>query len=88
MRKIILQYTFLQKSLPTNVNILSFERWRDEDNSFLLRMEHILEHNEDAELSKSVQINLNVSYLLYTLSIHTVFKFKYQKYVSTAKVYN
>lgn len=54
------QFEFLKKSLPDNVNILSFEEW-DATNSFLLRLEHILEKDEDPILSKDVEINLNVS---------------------------
>lgn len=36
--------------------LLSFEPWKD--SSFLIRFEHILEKNEDPELSKPVQFNL------------------------------
>lgn len=43
-------------ALPANIYLMTYEPWRD--NSFLLRFEHILEENEDPELSKAVSFNL------------------------------
>lgn len=44
-------------SLPQNVNLLTFEPWKD--NSVLVRFEHILEREEDpAAYSKPVTFNL------------------------------
>ncbi|XP_055684931.1 lysosomal alpha-mannosidase isoform X1 [Lutzomyia longipalpis] len=42
-------------SLPQNVKLLTLEPWKEL--SFLLRFEHILEQNDDAEYSKSVTFN-------------------------------
>lgn len=43
-------------SLPQNIHLMSFEPWHE--NEILLRFEHLLEKDEDPELSKSVQFNL------------------------------
>ncbi|GAB0091340.1 Alpha-mannosidase [Sergentomyia squamirostris] len=48
-------YSGVALSLPQNVKLLTLEPWKDL--SFLLRFEHILENNEDAEYSKSVTFN-------------------------------
>ncbi|CAG9856046.1 unnamed protein product [Phyllotreta striolata] len=50
---------FISKALPDNVNILTLERWRDEEDTFLLRLEHLLEKDEDDNLSKEVTVDLN-----------------------------
>ncbi|ERL87070.1 hypothetical protein D910_04471 [Dendroctonus ponderosae] len=49
-------YSALSKSLPENVNILTLEPWADY--TYLLRLEHIFEKNEDPELSSPVTVNL------------------------------
>lgn len=51
-----MEYAGLQKALPDNVQILTLEPWIGF--SFLLRLEHILENNEDAVLSKPASVNL------------------------------
>ncbi|XP_036321214.1 lysosomal alpha-mannosidase isoform X2 [Rhagoletis pomonella] len=49
-------FTGLQLELPKNIHLMSFEPWHE--NEVLVRFEHILEKDEDPELSKSVQINI------------------------------
>lgn len=55
---LLFQYAGLQRALPDNVQILTLEPWKGF--SFLLRLEHILENNEDAVLSKPTTVNLKV----------------------------
>nr|CAD7429116.1 unnamed protein product [Timema monikensis] len=50
------QFVGLTNSLPENVQVLTLERWTD--NSLLLRLEHILEKDEDEVLSRDVSINI------------------------------
>lgn len=54
-----LQYTALKADLPKNVQILTLEPWKG--THFLLRLEHILEGNDDDSASTPVTVNLNVS---------------------------
>lgn len=54
----VTQYSALRKSLPENVNILTLEPWTEV--TYLLRLEHIFEKDEDPELSSPVTINLEV----------------------------
>ncbi|XP_055596638.1 lysosomal alpha-mannosidase-like isoform X1 [Uranotaenia lowii] len=49
-------YSAVSLSLPLNVNLLTFEPWKD--NSLLVRFEHLLEKNEDPTYSKPVRFNL------------------------------
>lgn len=56
----IFQYSVLNQPLPDNVNILTFEPW--EDQSFILRLEHIFEKNEDPKKSTAAKVNLQVNY--------------------------
>lgn len=52
------QFAGLTRSLPVNVQLLTFEPWKDD--SHILRFEHILEKDEDPVLSRRVTINLEV----------------------------
>lgn len=54
--KFAMEYSGLKKSLPDNVQILTLEPWVGF--SFLLRLEHVLEKDEDKDLSKPVQVDL------------------------------
>ncbi|CAH1101502.1 unnamed protein product [Psylliodes chrysocephalus] len=54
-----LTYEGLESSLPENVNILTFEPWTEKE--YLLRLEHIMEKNDDVNLSKSVTVDIAVS---------------------------
>lgn len=54
--KYALQYSGLTRALPDNVQILTLEPWIGMN--FLLRLEHVLEKNEDPNLSKPVTVNL------------------------------
>lgn len=51
-----LQFSNLKTPLPENVHILSLEPWNN--NTVLLRLEHILEKNDDENLSKEVTVDL------------------------------
>lgn len=50
------QHSSIGAELPEHVYLMTFEPWNK--NSFLIRFEHILEKNEDPELSKPVSFNL------------------------------
>ncbi|XP_050297666.1 lysosomal alpha-mannosidase-like [Anthonomus grandis grandis] len=49
-------YTALKQPTPANINILTFEPWTN--SSYLLRLEHILEKDEDPNLSSPVRIDI------------------------------
>ncbi|XP_062548691.1 lysosomal alpha-mannosidase-like isoform X3 [Armigeres subalbatus] len=49
-------YSALSLSLPLNVNLMTFEPWKE--NSLLVRFEHLLEKGEDPTYSKPVRFNL------------------------------
>ncbi|KAJ3663686.1 hypothetical protein Zmor_007917 [Zophobas morio] len=49
------KFEALSKSLDDNVHILTLEPWKD---SYLLRLEHIFEKNEDATLSTDAEVDL------------------------------
>ncbi|KAJ8946016.1 hypothetical protein NQ318_023263 [Aromia moschata] len=55
--ELLLSYSALRQALPENVNILTFEPWKN--GTFLLRFEHILEQNEDPKLSDTANINID-----------------------------
>jgi lysosomal alpha-mannosidase len=52
------QFDGLAKTLPDNVHILTLEPWQED--SYILRLEHILENNEDDSLSQAVSVDLSV----------------------------
>ncbi|KAI4469631.1 alpha-mannosidase [Holotrichia oblita] len=54
------EFAGLTRNLPDNVQILTLEPWRSSDNTLLLRLEHVLENREDATLSMSASIDLNL----------------------------
>lgn len=51
------QHSSIGLSLPQNVYFMTFEPWKD--GTFLIRFEHLLEKNEDPELSKQIRFNLS-----------------------------
>lgn len=51
--------SFLKKELPSNVHLLTLESW-SASNTFLIRLEHFLEKDEDAGLSKEVTVDVSV----------------------------
>jgi len=55
---ISLQYSGLKESLPVNVHLLTVEPWKE--GSVLLRLEHIMEANEDSVLSLPVEVAYEV----------------------------
>lgn len=56
--------SFLNRELPENVHLLTLDKWTD-DGSVLIRLEHLLELEEDIDLSKEVTVDLTVSILTY-----------------------
>ncbi|EEZ99703.1 Alpha-mannosidase 2-like Protein [Tribolium castaneum] len=54
--KYIKEFSGLKRALPANVQILTLEPWKGF--SFLLRLEHVLEKGEDADLSQPAIVNL------------------------------
>ncbi|XP_055550779.1 lysosomal alpha-mannosidase-like [Wyeomyia smithii] len=50
-------FSALSESLPMNVNLLTFEPWK-QPYTYLVRFEHLLEKNEDPLYSSQVTINL------------------------------
>lgn len=60
-KEINTKYTALTGPLSSNVNILTLEPWTDK--SFILRLEHIMEKEDDADLSDPVEIDLKVNKL-------------------------
>ncbi|XP_044269402.1 lysosomal alpha-mannosidase-like isoform X2 [Tribolium madens] len=55
----------LKTSLPDNVQMLTLEPW---NNSYILRLEHIFENNEDTEMSKEVTIDLTDLFSLFNIT--------------------
>ncbi|KAJ8919725.1 hypothetical protein NQ315_006253 [Exocentrus adspersus] len=51
------EQSFLNKELPPNVHLLTLESWGG-GNSLLIRLEHILENDEDPNLSREVTVDL------------------------------
>ncbi|CRK93801.1 CLUMA_CG007329, isoform A [Clunio marinus] len=68
------KYTNIHSSiglaLPQNIYLMTFEPWKDD--SFLLRFEHILEANEDPELSNSTRFNLSDCFPGYVIELKQV----------------
>lgn len=60
------KFSGLKQDLPENIQILTLEPWKD--GSLLLRLEHILEKGEDAELSQPVTVNLEALFAPFTVS--------------------
>ncbi|KAJ8967857.1 hypothetical protein NQ314_002606 [Rhamnusium bicolor] len=56
--KLNFKYSALLEALPENINILSFEPWTN--NTYLLRFEHIMEKNDDPDLSKPATLDIDV----------------------------
>jgi lysosomal alpha-mannosidase len=56
----------LKATLPDNVHIVTLEPWQDD--SFILRLEHILEKNEDDNLSQSVTVDLTGLFSLFDIT--------------------
>ncbi|XP_024086113.1 lysosomal alpha-mannosidase-like [Cimex lectularius] len=52
-----MEYSGLNSALPDNVQILTLEPWSE--TSFLLRLEHIMEKDDDPELSQPASVDLN-----------------------------
>lgn len=50
------QHTAIGEELPSQIYLMTFEPWNRD--SYLIRLEHILEKNEDATLSAPVTVNL------------------------------
>ncbi|XP_066143340.1 lysosomal alpha-mannosidase-like [Euwallacea fornicatus] len=50
------KYSALKESLPKNVHLLTLEPWTG--STYIIRLEHILEKNEDSALSSEVTVDL------------------------------
>ena len=64
------QHSSIGLSLPQNVYFMTFEPWKD--GTFLIRFEHLLEKNEDPELSKTVRFNLTDVFPGYEIELNEV----------------
>ncbi|KAK9693086.1 Glycosyl hydrolases family 38 C-terminal beta sandwich domain [Popillia japonica] len=53
------EFAGLTRNLPDNVQLLTLEPWRSSDNTLLLRLEHVLEKDEDHTLSMNATVDLN-----------------------------
>ncbi|XP_076263635.1 lysosomal alpha-mannosidase-like [Rhynchophorus ferrugineus] len=51
-----MEYSGLKEALPRNIQILTLEPWRD--SSFLLRLEHVFDYDEDSILSQPALVKL------------------------------
>ncbi|XP_049857093.1 lysosomal alpha-mannosidase-like [Schistocerca gregaria] len=60
------QFSGLRQELPQNVKILTLEPWKD--TSLLLRLEHMLEKEEDTNLSQPATINLEALFAPFSIS--------------------
>jgi lysosomal alpha-mannosidase len=61
-----LNFDGLAKTLPDNVHILTLEPWQED--SYVLRLEHILENNEDDSLSQAVSVDLSGLFSLFEVT--------------------
>jgi lysosomal alpha-mannosidase len=61
-----LQFSNMKSPLDDNVQILTLEPWKD--GILLVRLEHVLEKDEDANLSKEVTVDLSVSLNFFCLN--------------------
>ncbi|XP_049819132.1 lysosomal alpha-mannosidase [Aethina tumida] len=62
------EHTFLNTELPKNVHLLTLDNWNDTDSTFLIRLEHILEKDEDPNLSQEVTIDLSKIFDTFTIT--------------------
>ena len=60
----IFQFSGLNQDLPPNVVLHTLEPWGE--NSLLLRLEHILEVNEDIQLSQPATVAFEVVLIIFT----------------------
>ncbi|KAJ8951614.1 hypothetical protein NQ318_012284 [Aromia moschata] len=58
-KKYVMEYAGLKRALPDNVQILTLEPWKGF--SFLLRLEHVFESNDDPALSQTVTVDLKIT---------------------------
>jgi lysosomal alpha-mannosidase len=61
-----LQFSNLNRPLDDNVQILTLEPWKDD--TLLLRLEHVLEKNEDENLSKETTVDLSDLFATFTIT--------------------
>nr|CAD7453459.1 unnamed protein product [Timema tahoe] len=64
------QFSGLSISLPDNVNLLTLEPWLD--HQLLVRLEHILESNEDSDLSQ--EVNIDLQRMLSTVTVSSFYE--------------
>lgn len=63
----IKERSFLKKELPPNVHLLTLESWNT-SNTFLIRLEHILEKDEDPDLSQEVTVDISDLFDTFTIT--------------------
>lgn len=63
--------SFISRELPENVHLLTLDSWSEDGNTILIRLEHILEKEDDETLSKDVTVDLTVRILFISLSYIT-----------------
>ncbi|GLV46666.1 Lysosomal alpha-mannosidase II [Carabus blaptoides fortunei] len=61
----VMQYAGLKHALPKNVQILTLEPWKA--STFLLRLEHIMEKDDDPELSRPVNVDIKNLFTPFTV---------------------
>lgn len=59
--------SFLKKAFPENVHLLTLDKW-DNNDKLLIRLEHILEENEDPNLSKPVTVDLTDAFTEFSVT--------------------
>ena len=75
------QWSGLKHKLPDNVHLLTLEQWRAA--TFLLRLEHFYEKNEDAKLSKPAVVSLKVWWNIWNFMM-LIFRTKFSRSVPCA----
>lgn len=66
----LLQHSSIGLALPNNIYLMTFEPWKD--GSFLIRFEHILEKDEDPQLSAPTRFNLSDVFPGYDIDLKEV----------------
>ncbi|KAJ8951625.1 hypothetical protein NQ318_012295 [Aromia moschata] len=52
------ELTYIYTPLPPNVNLLTYQTWNVSESTFLLRLEHMMEKDEDPVLSQEVTVDV------------------------------
>ncbi|KAJ8951617.1 hypothetical protein NQ318_012287 [Aromia moschata] len=69
------EMTYIYTPLPPNINLLTMQTWNVSEGTFLLRLEHMMEKDEDPILSQEVTVDVSNSiYELTILYFREIFK--------------